>query len=330
MDATIKLLPDTATPTTMAPPPSTMNKSTNNPKDLLSFDPAAVAIKAASNQKEGLATLKQLKGFATSLLHYIDIASDQIIDVDLTGETSDNGDSNDRAEEVTTSADAAELPSNSEHNRGKRRQHQPRNREVVETTFKRHKARLPPSGAHVGNATVSGPPLLPRTLPMNYYGTLQESTIRRSPDDGIGKYSLNACLEYLGLKAKFVPSAISTYGTSGVAHLTFEHKWNDAPRNESETIEWWLGEGKDLLKLAERLDPSLYEQSDDGIPVFWAVSQPSGRLCGREILYYIGHYKCIRFVRNLNVMSKGTTRQALIELKFIKFDEVLSNKMSHA
>jgi len=46
------------------------------------------------------------------------------------------------------------------------------------------------------------------------------------------------------------------------------------------------------------------------------------------LCHYIGHWRCIRFQRNLPCQQKSKQRQALIEFRFAKFDNSLANKIA--
>jgi len=145
------------------------------------------------------------------------------------------------------------------------------------------------------------------------------ASFRRSA--GATRARLNHHLHALpGLTCQFGIQVVSQRG-GVLSHLCFSEEWNELPHSEDEIFEWWLGEGKDRLRAAELLDPAKHEQRADGIPIFWASSQ---KVVGGALCFYIGHFKCLRFTREMNLDIKNKHRQALIELAFHTFDEELA------
>jgi hypothetical protein len=136
---------------------------------------------------------------------------------------------------------------------------------------------------------------------------------------------LNKHLNKLGLAACFHQTVISKRGND-VSHVTLNYKWNNLPRTESETLEWWLGEGPQRVTLASPLDPLLHDQRP--IPIFWAAASQGKNKSGGDRCHYVGHFRCIRFNKVKTASVKRKLRQALIEFEFVEFDKGLSQAMT--
>ena len=160
----------------------------------------------------------------------------------------------------------------------------------------------------------------PKMLAPGVKADLKRSLLERSV--GRTRKVLNEHSEYLGLTAKFNVPVVSKHG-SRVSHLTLKSTLNDLPQSRNETLEWWLGEGSNRMALASPLDPSVQEQPPEGVPVFWATPNS-----GADICHYVGHFRCIAFFKTRHVLMLEHPRQALIELKFVNFDESLAQKIA--
>jgi hypothetical protein len=166
-------------------------------------------------------------------------------------------------------------------------------------------------------------PRRPRNLLPGCKGDLKSSHLERSV--GRTRAVLNKYLDNLCLMAKFGMGVVSKQ-SNRVSHLTFNNAWNHLPRTQDETLEYWLGEGTHRLALVSPLDPSIQEQPEEGIPVFWACDKKhGGALC-----HYVGHFRCIGLTKtDTAVMLIKKARQALIEFEFIKFDDSLAQRISN-
>ena len=135
---------------------------------------------------------------------------------------------------------------------------------------------------------------------------------------------LNQHLAKLGLSAKFGMTVIAKKGLK-ISHLTFNDQWNDLPRTEQERLQFWLGHGAGRLRLALPLDPA--KQSQEPVPIFWAVAQKER---GGASCHYVGHFKSVKFEINNEhtVLFKRHDRQALIEFEFTRFDSDLAAKIA--
>jgi len=107
-----------------------------------------------------------------------------------------------------------------------------------------------------------------------------------------------------------------------ISHLTLTMDWNDLPMNEQGRLQWYLGKGQRRLSLAQPLDPEVYQQKP--LPIFWAEKQKKK---GGSLCFYVGHFQCVRFEKNLHVSYKQDA-QALLEFEFQYFDRDLTHKLS--
>ena len=165
----------------------------------------------------------------------------------------------------------------------------------------------------------------PRLLSPGYKGNLKDSHCSRSV--GLTRHVLNEHLDELGLSTCFGQSVISKRGAV-VSQITLNTAWNDLPQTNAETLEWWLGEGKKRFALTDPLDPTNYP-NQRAIPIFWATRGKSKVGGSAMLCHYVGHFRCIRRVRlQKEILYKKRSRQALIELQFVKFDSDLAEKMA--
>lgn len=148
------------------------------------------------------------------------------------------------------------------------------------------------------------------------------SQLRRSV--GLTRNTLNLYLKELGLTAKFGRGAISSR-KHVISHLTFQHRWNDMPYDESHVMRWWIATGVNRLRLALPLNPKL-QPIQQAIAIFWAEHNKKG---GGALCHYVGHFRCVHFKENKrNVEFKDCQRQALLLFEFVHFDCKLASKMA--
>lgn len=332
----------------------TMN---DNPTSILSFDPAAVAIRASTDD----AMLEKLEQFAEQLTKYVNLVQQQqqqeqnqataaaVGNTDSAADTSPNEEMNTLA--LGSSGSGVKMEggeSGGEVGDAGRQQPVPvKSAAVVENQLDREQEREPDSSLFVRKSPRKHAPRFslgmldhrpkkkkkpsppsqqirraPRTLRKGFSGDIEDSKIPRSV--GKTRKVLNKHLEKLGLTACFTNGVVSKHGQD-VSHLTFSNEWNDLPFDTSETFEWWLGVGATRLDLASPLDPNqYYTQPKNAVPIFWACKQDKG---GGSLCHYIGHFRCIRFEKR-KVNFKDQARQALIEFKFEHFDASLSQTMA--
>jgi hypothetical protein len=171
----------------------------------------------------------------------------------------------------------------------------------------------------------------PRKLAHGHSGRLSTCSLKIS--EGRTRVELSKHIARLGLRAKFSQGAASTYkknplDKSNISHITLNSGWNHLPKNESESLEWWLGEGNRRLQLVSSLDPTQYKQSKRGIPIFWAEKRPGGKK-GGDPCHYVGHYRCVQLHHCTRpTIMKGEPRQALLEFQFVRFDENLAARIA--
>lgn len=308
----------------------------DGPATLFALDPAALAIGASTDAD----TLNKMRKFATDLQHYVGLvqaqraATNGVADVVASEEEEAGVES--VKEEVSSDPGGDQQiddETNDKHTMDEAERAVVVKQEVKEKELENNANEIPKDEA-AQTLTGSSRPLKrvkryesqssasvearrPR-LYQSYDGSLDQSSLARS--EGRTRKVLNANLAKLGLTAKFSMGVVSKRGAR-VSHLTLHHNWNDLPRDSTETMEWWLGEGPKRLALASALDPSKCRQSS--VAVFWAERKTNGAgLC-----HYVGHFECIG-IEPIRVTFKGEPRQALIELRFCQFDTELANSIA--
>lgn len=351
----------------------------NDFKSLLNYDPASVAIRAANDRE----ALQKLRGFAESLLKYVNLvqqqtgadvassapvaavaavtppsraaalvtpqrqqehatsstnriveeatASTALVAVKTEEESSADNEHRETEEEVIpdeiVSQDDEELQQWNVGSSGGRKRL--REEEEVEEETAADEEQRGEGKTAATTAFASAPPeseeRRPHKLARGHSGSLKTSELRRSV--GKTRTTLNKHLRELGLTSPFAVSAISKKGQK-VSHVTLNTKWNLIPKNETEPLEWWLGEGPSRLNLASPLDPSQFEQSARGIPIFWACPPTKGK-GGGDRCHYIGHYRCVEFQRFATpILVKDKARQALIGFQFVRFNETMAERIA--
>lgn len=298
-----------------------MDSKETDPNALLNFDEAAVPFIAATKNDD---TFQRLKVFARRMTYYIGLAEQT--------NAANNGDSEEGAEEEEeppqqrtvgrasaaqrTAAARAMAPQNSRRKR--------RHNEVDEEVS---------AAAAAAPAGAAAPPQQQRRCQDGATETdvdeghlqvaarkavdLESSSLRHSV--GRTRKMLNRHLE-----RKFGSAGVATDDDNQVSHLILHDTCGGLPANMNQTLRWWLQDGKKQLEQASLLISSQHAQPKEGFPIFWACPQKGQS----EKLFYIGHFQCIRF-KKCNLTVKNKPRQALIEFRFVKFDETLASMIAH-
>ena len=163
--------------------------------------------------------------------------------------------------------------------------------------------------------------------PDGYKGTLRESQLKRSV--GLTRAALNQHIKELGLTTKFGQGAISKTGNI-VSHVTLSPKYQYLPYSSHEKLQMWLGVGKNRWKFAIPLSPKSSDppQHHPAIPIFWAA-KPHGKGTGAHLCHYVGNFRCVKFEKWDEIQLKmDSPRQALLEFKFVSFDQNIAIKMA--